>query len=50
LTAELPASTLGWAPGRIHSMMTELAELVAVLGTIGAWVMAIVTVAMALSH
>jgi hypothetical protein len=31
-------------------MMTELATLVAVLGTIGTWVMAIVTVAMALSH
>jgi hypothetical protein len=31
-------------------MMTELATLVAVLGTIGTWVMTIITVAMALSH
>jgi hypothetical protein len=31
-------------------MMTELATLVAVLGTAGSWVMVIVTIVMALSH
>jgi hypothetical protein len=52
LTAGVPGCNLAFAVHRDEtcSMLTDLATLVAMLGTIGSWVMVVVTVLIALGH